>query len=115
IYPEDRPKVERAIELALANKRPYEVEHRIRHKSNKVRWILEKGTVICDSNGQPIEMYGVARDVTETRKTSEELKASRQLYQLLAESGQEIIALHGPDGRTLYTSPSIKRRLGYSP
>jgi PAS domain S-box-containing protein len=115
IYPEDRPKVERAIELALANKRPYEVEHRIRHKSNKVRWILEKGTVICDSNGQPIEMYGVARDVTETRKTSEELKASRQLYQLLAESGQEIIALHGPDGRTLYTSPSIKSLLGYSP
>lgn len=115
VHPEDRDKVEQAVENALSKGVKYELEHRIRLKSGKVRWVVEKGNVIRDHQGDPIEMYGIVRDITEAKKISEELNSSRELYQLLAESGQEIIALHSDAGEMLYVSPSVQALLGYKP
>lgn len=115
IHPQDRDRVEQAVENALSKGTRYEVEHRVLLKSGEIRWVLEKGNVVRGSHGEPTEMYGIVRDVTEAKKISEELKASRKLYKLLAESGQDVIALHAEDGQIEYVSPSVQALLGYKP
>jgi diguanylate cyclase (GGDEF)-like protein/PAS domain S-box-containing protein len=46
---------------------------------------------------------------------AEELLASQQAYQLLAEHSSDIISRHLPDGRVTYVSPSVQSVLGYDP
>lgn len=115
IYPDDRVKVTKAIDLCIRQFKPYEVEHRIVLKNGKIKWVLEKGNVLRDEAGEAIEMYGIVRDVTDAKRAAEELSVSKDKYQLLAESGQELICLHSLDGRFLYASPSLKWLLGYDP
>ncbi|MEO0273177.1 MAG: PAS domain S-box protein, partial [candidate division WOR-3 bacterium] len=113
IHPDDRNFVEKAIENALVKGSKYEIEHRVVHSSGKVRWVSEKGNVVYDKDGQPIEMYGVVRDITESKKVSQQLEKSQQLYKILTESGQEIIGLYSWHRKVIYVSPSIFNFLGY--
>lgn len=115
VHPDDREKVEAAIAECVTKLTPYETEHRIMGKNGKVRWMLEKGNVIRDKEGKAKEMYGIVRDITQEKQVEEELKKSKEKYQLLAESGQELISLHALDGTFVYTSPAIRTLLGYSP
>jgi len=42
-------------------------------------------------------------------------RTSQNLYERIAENMSDVVALHSPDGRYLWISPSVKRVLGYSP
>ena len=67
-HPEDIPKVKKALDNALRDTKPYDIEHRIINQVNgEVRYIHAMGTVLKDENGNPIKMYGVADDITESK------------------------------------------------
>lgn len=61
------------------------------------------------------EALGIVRDITDIRETQRALAESVELYRLLAENITEAIALHYPDGRIAYMSPSIREISGYCP
>ncbi|HET7480427.1 MAG TPA: PAS domain S-box protein [Rubrobacteraceae bacterium] len=54
-------------------------------------------------------------DITERRRTEEELARSEERFRLLAEKMSDLVCLHSPDGRYVYLSPSCRRILGYDP
>ncbi len=54
----------------------------------------------------------VLRDVTERRATDEQLRASRELYELVVTNSQDLITLLDMEGRILYSSPSTLEVLG---
>lgn len=115
VHPEDRTKLTDAIYKCIDSRLPYEVAHRVVRRDGTIRWVQEKGNVIRNSDGQAVEMYGVVRDITAEKRTAEELQESKERYQLLAESGQELICLNSVNGRFLYASPSMRSLLGYHP
>jgi len=43
------------------------------------------------------------------------MDTSKKIYKRLAENMSDLVALHSPDGRYLWVSPSAERILGYSP
>ncbi|WP_209328942.1 PAS domain S-box protein [Lunatimonas salinarum] len=49
------------------------------------------------------------------RLAEEERERTNQLFQMLSESANDIIAFHDPDGTFRYVSPSLYRILGYLP
>jgi diguanylate cyclase (GGDEF)-like protein/PAS domain S-box-containing protein len=70
VHPDDRPRVQAAIERALAERRPVEFEERIRHADGRERLLASRGEVQLDAQGQPERLVGVCRDVTEERRNA---------------------------------------------
>ncbi len=63
----------------------YENTHRLQHKDGSYHWILSRGSVIKDANGDAIRMVGTHIDVTESRYLEEELSDVEHKYQQLQE------------------------------
>ncbi|WNB18582.1 PAS domain-containing protein [Marivirga arenosa] len=103
-----------AITKCLEDNESYEIEHSIITQSGDRKWVREKGNVLRNSNGDPVEMYGTVEDITESHKLKSELEFKDEQYQLLAESGQEWIFLLNSLGEFKYTSPALEFLLGFT-
>ncbi|WP_414469965.1 PAS domain S-box protein [Methanobacterium sp. ACI-7] len=87
-YPEDVEKVNNALNTALEGKIPYNIEHRIINQLNgEIRYIHAIGTVLKDEEDNPVKMYGVADDITETKLAEIEREA---LIEDLTRSNDEL-------------------------
>lgn len=82
--PEDeRAKVQRALETAITQHSPYRVEHRIRRRDGSERIVLTQGEITSwDPSGRPLRIVGTSLDLTERRRTEEELRKRQQLESL---------------------------------
>jgi PAS domain S-box-containing protein len=77
ILEEDRPRVEAALEAALAGAATaWETEFRIiRPNDQALRWINGRGSILRDpADGRPLRVVGVGMDVTERREAEERLR-----------------------------------------
>ena len=74
VHPDERDRVNQAISAALQEVGTLRQEHRaIRPDGSE--WICHvQGRVIADGNGRPITMVGIAQDITERKRTEEEIK-----------------------------------------
>lgn len=68
VHPEDRPLVEQAVDRALYQHAPYDIEHRIVLPDGRIRIVHEQGEVEYGPEGRPRLMCGVVQDVTEFRE-----------------------------------------------
>lgn len=80
LHPEDRERTMKAVEDAIRDNVPYDIEHRVLHPDGTVRWIASTGQTFTDALDRPVRMGGVARDVTERRQFDEALQENQ--YQL---------------------------------
>ena len=82
VHPEDKKIADSAYELHLAKREPfYECEYRMRHKSGKWVWILDRGQVMhWTRDGQPLRMSGTHQDIT--KKKERELKLDLQMQRV---------------------------------
>ena len=87
--------------------------HMIR-KDGSVIITESKSTFIRDENGKPLEIMGIARDITEQRKMVEALAESEKRFQMIAENASDVIHIHSLDGTYKYVSSSVKKLRGYS-
>lgn len=87
IHPEDRELVQQAVDRALANKQPYSIDHRIKLPDGREKIIHEQAELFCDERGKPCKMVGTAQDITDQKRTEEELRYRLNLQALNAEIG----------------------------
>ncbi len=67
LHPEDREFVDKAVQRAFTEHRPFAFEHRIVRPDGAERVLSSRGRVIVEG-GEPIAMLGTAQDVTERRQ-----------------------------------------------
>ena len=116
VHPEDIDKISMAAAISIEHYQPFEVEHRTAPEEGKpVRWIRLKGDVFRSEDGKPIEIFGVAWDITESKRIAEELRLSKERYRILAESGHEVLGLYDLNGVVQYMSPAVVRMFGHLP
>jgi PAS domain S-box-containing protein len=103
VHPEDREFVERSVNEALYEGRPYDINHRIILPDGAVRIVHEKGEVTLDDSGKPLRMLGTVHDITEIKRAEEELRTlSRRLVQIQEEERRAIAReLHDEVGQSL--------------
>ncbi len=77
IYPDDRDRVEQAIQEAIDTHQEYQCEYRICVDDN-VRWLLARGRVFYDAEGLPLRFPGVIVDITETKRIERALRDSEE-------------------------------------
>jgi PAS domain S-box-containing protein len=80
IHPEDQPIVLRTIREAVRTKSMFELEHRVRQTDGTLGWTNSRAVPLLNANGEILEWFGAATDVT-ARKEAEE--SFRKLAQTL--------------------------------
>ncbi|TMJ16409.1 MAG: response regulator [Alphaproteobacteria bacterium] len=74
-HPEDRERIRRAGEEALARgDRHFEVEFRFRRDGDDWRWLLLRAEIIFGAGGEPERVLGALLDITERKSTEEALR-----------------------------------------
>jgi PAS domain S-box-containing protein len=74
-------------------------------KDGSTFWSENTFTLIRDSQGYPVGILGVGRDITARKQTEEELRASERRYQTLAEVAPVGIFRTDALGQTTYVNP----------
>jgi len=76
VHPDDVEAVRRASEEAVADGRPYTVEHRIIRPDGTVRWVHERADILRDEQGRVTRMIGIVQDITDRRAAEDALRQS---------------------------------------
>jgi diguanylate cyclase (GGDEF)-like protein/PAS domain S-box-containing protein len=74
VHPEDREHVDMAVREALELGLKYDIDHRIIRPDGEVRVVHESAEIERDENGAPVRMIGTVQDVTERKKTEQQLQ-----------------------------------------
>ena len=91
VHPDDKKKVEDAIEASLVTGERYKVEHRFIRPDGSIRWAREEGIPLFDNEGNRTGMNGVVHDITEAKAALEEkekLEHEMQQMQKMESLGQ---------------------------
>jgi diguanylate cyclase (GGDEF)-like protein/PAS domain S-box-containing protein len=74
LHPDDVPLIESTLDAALRNAEAFSYTHRMFLADGRTLRIFEcYGEVFTDDTGRPVRVLGTAQDITETRRTQEEL------------------------------------------
>ncbi|MFP4344434.1 MAG: GAF domain-containing protein [Anaerolineales bacterium] len=76
VHPDDLQGSLQALEEHLQGEaRLFELEHRLKHKDGSYRWILARGVLVRDANGEPYRMVGSHTDITARKEAQDRLQA----------------------------------------
>jgi PAS domain S-box-containing protein len=118
LHPEDRDRVDVAVQNALRHGGEYREEYRVVHPDGGVRWLYAIGSCHLDRRGQPARLMGASLDITERREQEVRLQnALEDVRRLQAQLQQENLYLQQEmkasqgQGRIVGQSPAIRRVL----
>ncbi|MGM0679689.1 MAG: PAS domain-containing protein, partial [Pseudomonadota bacterium] len=115
VHPDDRQAVTGAVSACIEYDKPYDIEHRVIWPDGTERWLLERGAVVRDAEGKPLQMIGVVQDIDD-RKRAEMVLAERE-HQLVEAQALASLGNWSADLVTgdLIWSDEIYRIFGYEP
>jgi PAS domain S-box-containing protein len=91
IHDEDRPLVREALRSHLEQRKPYQVECRLRDRSGRWRWFFVAGAAQWDDAGRPFRMAGSVVEVTERKQAEQVLQdANRAKDEFIATLAHEL-------------------------
>lgn len=86
-HPDSRPIIEKAVELALNEKIPYDLELQLVTADNIVKWVRAIGIPVVE-NEKVITLQGLFQDIDKQRTIEEELKRTKDQLQLALDAGE---------------------------
>ncbi|NOU17628.1 MAG: PAS domain S-box protein [Bacteroidales bacterium] len=88
IFEDDRDKISLITKQTLEGNADYNIEFRIVHPDDSIRYMKGLGLVVRNSSNIPIRITGINYDITETKKAEEALKDSKSKLDLALNSAQ---------------------------
>jgi len=110
LHPEDRDRVQAAVEAHLRLNAPYRQEFRVLDHDGAIRHWSARATAIRNANGEPTQLVIVTTDITERKKTEAALS---QLAAIVESSEASILSIDLA-GTILTWNPAAERIYGYS-
>ncbi len=107
VHPEDRERLQAALQQHLTANQPYELEIRLQGQDGDYIWVRLCGQVIRDAQGQPLRMLGTMTDITERQQAEAVLKDREQAFRALAENSPDCIMRCDRQFRFLYVNPAV--------
>jgi PAS domain S-box-containing protein len=93
IHPDDRERVQLAIQQALDQKQHYDQEYRTVHPTTgAIKWIRAIGRGFYDSNGIPLRFDGVSIDISEQKVKEELLRQQMRTTETLYKISRSLTA-----------------------
>jgi PAS domain S-box-containing protein len=110
VPPAEADRARDAFADVVAGRAPSEHEVTWFARSGEERLIVWTHDVVTDEAGRIAQVLGTGQDITEHRRTEEELKK----FRLGIERSGEIIFLTDREGRIVYVNPAFEQAYGYS-
>jgi PAS domain S-box-containing protein len=117
IHHNDRSAVLERFSECLKTGEIRQMDYRMITRNKEWKWIHSSAKVVTfDENKLPVRMTGTHMDITERKKTEEALRRSEEKYRLIADNVSDNIWILNLDDLCFsYVSPSVKKRIGYTP
>ncbi len=74
IHPDDRARELEAMQRAIAEKRHYQVEYRLRTSTGQEKWVWEQGTGVYSESGEWLAIEGFTTDITDRKQAEAALR-----------------------------------------
>ena len=113
VHPDDAPRISGAVTAALEGGAPFHVEHRIVRPDRVVRWVLQSAVVERDDTGVARRMLGICQDITDRKRTEDEIRAAAAYNRSLIEASLDPLVTIGPDGAITDVNTATERATGY--
>lgn len=110
VHPDELAYVQGAIRAHLEGQTDsYEVEHRLRCKDGRYKWVCSRGKVVSrDAEGRALRMIGTTTDITAMREMAERLRQTLELVTNLTNQVPGLVfqARLLPDGQSFFSYAS---------
>lgn len=93
LHPEDRERVLAEVAHVHKSGEPFISEYRMMTRDGGVVWFRDEAVVVHDDAGKPLCLQGVMLNITDRKRTEEELRESETRYRTLFESATDAISI----------------------
>ncbi len=115
IHPEHLEKAQAAIAEAIREKKMFELEHKVWWRADGTPgWTYSRAIPILDEEGEIVEWFGVASDITDRKIAEEALQQSREnaekqrrLYDAINSATPDLVYVFGLDYRFTYVNKAL--------
>ncbi|GEM_PF-6773527 len=108
MHRDDQPRRKNIWREAVLQKKPYDMEFRVKLASGKMRYMRAKGGPVLDGHGQLARMVGTIQDITDQRASEQKI----QQFVTMIEYSHDFIALTNLEGYYFYMNPEAAAVLG---
>ncbi len=116
IHPSKRIQVTNSLQAALDQGEDFwSKEYRFRLADGSYADVFDRGYILYDDQGKPLQMVGAIADITEYKRREQALQKSEERFRAWIENSSDLVTVIGVDGIIHYASPSYQRLLGYKP
>ena len=81
VHPDDVEIVKQAVKDHLGNRKPFELEYRIKKKAGNYEWFYDSGKAIFNNDGEPIRMVGSIINITKRKAAEEKIVRQKNLLE----------------------------------
>lgn len=78
VHPDDRTRVEQALNAAIHGRAAYDIEYRIVRPDGACRWLASAGDFLCAPDGAALRLVGVVHDISEQKAAQSHLQDTNQ-------------------------------------
>jgi PAS domain S-box-containing protein len=107
VHKDDRVKVTQALDRALRERQPYQIEHRIILPDDTERTVVEYAHINCDEHGNPLRMVGAVQDITERKQSENAIRRSESRFRQLADSMPQLVWTADARGNVDYYNEQV--------
>ena len=114
ILREDQPYVTAVIDEAIRNKYMFELEHRVLRVDGSAGWTFSRAIPIQNAQGEVIEWFGAASDITGRKRAEEALRRSEARWNAAIENLAAGIVIATDTERVIYRNPAARALHGFT-
>ena len=115
-FPIYRPILDEALDRLLKYNEPYDLEFKIKRLNDgAIRIVYSRAELVMEQEGEQVKVVGVIQDVTDRKQAEEALKQSELRFQQISEHSGNWIWEVDKNGLYTFSSPIVKKMLGYEP
>ncbi|MCX5767094.1 MAG: PAS domain S-box protein [Gemmatimonadetes bacterium] len=117
IHPDDRARVQAALDAHAATDVPYAIDQRIRKKNGSYRWCHVRGELERDAEGMPLRFSGTVRDAEDQKQADLALRgalADAQRFRDALDHVPTVVFMKDTHGRYTYGNVPTLATLGVS-
>ncbi len=111
-HPEDRPRISAAINDAIYEGKPYDMELRFITAKGRQSWVRSQCKTFFE-NGKPARLVGILQDITSQKQAALELKEKTEEIERYFSTALDLFCIADCDGRFKRLNHEWSKLLGY--